>query len=54
LFEGVILILYFVSLVQIATGEFLYCKFKTWKLEGFIRFNISKGVGCEYCEVLFL
>jgi hypothetical protein len=51
-FEGVIVISYFVSLVQLETGEFCTANFNTWKLEGFVRFNISKDGGCEYCEVL--
>ena len=53
MFAGVILVLYFVNLVQLGTGEFCSADFNTWKLEGFIRFNSSKDGGCECCE-LFL
>jgi hypothetical protein len=53
MFAGVILVLYFVNLVQLGTGEFCSAHFNTWKLEGFVRFNSSKDGGCYCCE-LFL
>jgi len=42
-----------VSLVELETGEFYTANFNTWKLEGFVGFNVSKDGGCECCELLF-